>query len=141
MSGRLAPCFFLGLIQLLIGRWLRAKHDPCGDNLRAIVSPTYILEVPEGDKLDDVPHGRLAGLRAQPPVVAVQELHGAEVGSAHADDYDGHGEAGGVDDGVARLVHVRDHAVGDDEQHKVLLQRVGLLKLHCVTFQLAGSLK
>ena len=80
-----------------------------------------MLELPEGHKLDDVPHGRLARGRAQQAVVPVQELHGAEVGPAHADDDDGHGEAGGVNDGAARLVHVRDHAVGDDEQHKVLL--------------------
>ena len=105
------------------------------------VLPAYALELTEGDELHDVPHGSLASGGAQHAVVPVQELHGAEVGSAHADDDDGHGEAGGVDDGAARLVHVRDHAVGDDEQHKVLLQRVGLLKLHCVTFQLAGSLK
>ena len=85
------------------------------------VLPAYALELTEGDELHDVPHGSLASGGAQHAVVPVQELHGAEVGSAHADDDDGHGEAGGVDDGAARLVHVRDHAVGDDEQHEVLL--------------------
>ena len=79
------------------------------------------LKHPERHKLDDVAEGDVAPWRAQDFVVAVQELHGAEVLLAHAHDDDGHGEAGGLDDGGDRLVHVRDHAVGDDEQHKVLL--------------------
>jgi len=81
----------------------------------------YVLELPEWNKLHDVPHGGLARSRAQNSIVAVQELHGAEVRPSYPDDDDGHGQLRGVDDGAARLVHVCDHSVGDDQQDKVLL--------------------
>ena len=87
--------------------------------------PTHLLEVSEGHELHDVSQGRFARGRAQVPVIAVQELHGAEVGPAHPHDDDGHGQARGVDDGGARLVQVRDNAVRDDQQDEVLLGTVG----------------
>lgn len=84
-------------------------------------TPTYIFKLPERDKLHDVAHGGLASHGTQASVVPIQELHGGEVGPTHADDDNGHGQAGGVDDGVPGLVHVCDDSVGDDEENKVLL--------------------
>lgn len=89
------------------------KHSPSAD--------THMFEVLEGDELDDVAQDRLALGRPQDPVVAVQDLHVGEVGVAHADDDDGHGEVGGVHDGLPRVGHVGDDAVGQDEQDEVLL--------------------
>jgi len=86
---------------------------------------TYVLELPVRHKLDDVSNGRLSDLRAQASIVPVQELHGTEVGPPDANDDDGHGQAGGVDDGAARLIHVCDHSVSDDQQNKVLLRGDG----------------
>lgn len=60
---------------------------------------------------------------AQHPAVPVQELHGSKVSVAHPDDDDGHGQLGSLHHGVARLVHVTDDPVRDDEEDEVLLQR------------------
>ena len=81
----------------------------------------YVLKLPEGNKLHDVPQGSHARSRAQNPIVSVQDLHGAEVRPSYPDDDDGHGQLRGVDDGAEGLVHVCDHPVSDDQQHKVLL--------------------
>ena len=91
----------------------------------ALLFLAYILELPEWYKLDDVPHGRLAGSRAQNSVIPIQELHSTEVRPPHPNNDDGHGQTRGVDDGLAGVVHVCDHAVSDDEQNKVLLQEDG----------------
>lgn len=82
---------------------------------------TYVFELPKWNKLDYVSHGSFSGQRAQTAIVAVQELHGGEVGSPDSYNDDGHWQARGVDDGVAGLVHVGDHPVSDDQQNKVLL--------------------
>ena len=81
-----------------------------------------MLEVAEGDKLDDVPEDRLSFRRSQDPVVAIQHLHVAEVGVPDPDDDDGHGEVGGLDDGLPRVGHVGDDAVRQDQQDEVLLR-------------------
>lgn len=99
----------------------KTKANQCYKTVCFFSTATYILELSVRHKLDDVSHGGLAGLRAQTSVVSVQELHGAEVGPAHPNNYDGHGQARGVDDGAACLIHVGDHSVSDDQQNKVLL--------------------
>lgn len=81
-----------------------------------------MFEVAEGDKLDDVPEDGLSFGRPKDPVVAVQHLHVAEVGVPDADDDDGHGEVGGLHDGLPRVGHVGDDAVRQDEQDEVLLE-------------------
>lgn len=81
-----------------------------------------MLEVAEGDELDDVPEDRLSFRRSQDPVVTVQHLHVAEVGVPDPDDDDGHGEVRGLDDGLPRVGHVGDDAVRQDQQDEVLLR-------------------
>lgn len=81
-----------------------------------------MFEVLEGDKLHDVPEDRLPLGRTQDPVVAVQDLHVGEVSVAHAHDDDGHGQVGGVHDGLPRVGHVGDDAVRQDQQDEVFLQ-------------------
>lgn len=81
----------------------------------------YMLELPEGHKLHDVPHGGLACSRVKSPVVSIQELHGSEICPAYSDNDDRHGQTGGVDDGTACLIHVCDYSVSDDEENVVLL--------------------
>lgn len=83
---------------------------------------THVFEVLERDKLDDVAEDGLPLWRAQDPIVPVQDLHVREVGVSHADDDDGHGQVGGVHDGLARVCHVGDDAVGQDQQDEVLLR-------------------
>lgn len=80
-----------------------------------------MFEVSEGHELNDVSKDRLSLGRPQDPVVAIQHLHVAEVGIAHAHDDDRHGEVGGVDDGLPGVSHVCDDAVGQDQQDEVLL--------------------
>lgn len=75
--------------------------------------------MPELDELHDVPGGGLAAVLEQ-PVVRVERLHGGEVLVAHADDDDAHGVDGRVDDGPLGVLHVRDDAVSDDQQHEIL---------------------
>lgn len=71
--------------------------------------------------MNDVSCHRLSCQGLEDAVVAVQELHGLEVGLAHTDDDDGHGQLGAVDDGLPCLVQVGDLTVRDDQEHKVLL--------------------
>lgn len=82
-----------------------------------------VLELSERHELDDVSDGRLARRGAQTAPVTVEKLHGTEVGTAHPDDDDGHGQLGGINQSLSGLVEVRDHTVGDDEEHKILLPR------------------
>jgi len=78
-------------------------------------------KIPERDELNDVPDRRFPVVRrGQTNLVAVELLHGLEVGIADPDDDDGQGEVGGRHDGGFRLPDVRDDAVRDDEEHKVL---------------------
>lgn len=88
-------------------------------------APTHVTEIPEGDELHNIADGLLAGVGPQHAGISIQELHGGEVGVANADDDDGHGQLGRLDDGVAGLVHVADDAVCDDEESEVLLQGRG----------------
>lgn len=81
------------------------------------------FEVSEWHELHDVPEDRFALGRAQDSVVPVQNLHVCEVGVAHSHDDDGEGLVGGSDDGLARVRHVRHHAVGEDEQDVVPLEQ------------------
>lgn len=81
------------------------------------------FEVSEWHELHDVPEDRFALWRAQDSVVPVQNLHVCEVGVAHPHDDDGEGLVGGSDDGLARVRHVRHHAVGEDEQDVVPLEQ------------------
>lgn len=96
-----------------MGVWSTAT----GSEVRA-----HILELPEWYELHNVPHGCLARSRAQNSIISIQELHGSEVGPAHPDNDDGHGQTGGIDDGTAGLVHVCDDSIGDYEENKVILR-------------------
>lgn len=80
------------------------------------------LEFSEGHKLDNISRGNFTGGRMQQPVIAVKELHCTEVGPTHAHYDDRHGKTRGCNDRGTCLIHVCDHAICDDEQHKVLLQ-------------------
>lgn len=80
------------------------------------------LKISEGHKLDDVSGGDVPPGRGQQFVITVKELHLAEVRPSHTHDNDRHGQTRGLHDSSACLVHVCDHTVCDDEQHKVLLQ-------------------
>ena len=80
------------------------------------------LEISEGHKLDDVPRSDIPSGRSQQFIVTVEELHGTEVRRTHTHNDDGHRQTGGFYNSGARLVHVCDHAICDDEQHKVLLR-------------------
>lgn len=82
---------------------------------------THVFEVAKGDELDDVPEDGLSFGRSQDSIVSVQHLHVAEVGVPDPDDDDGHREVGGLDDGLPRVGHVGDDAVGQDQQDEVLL--------------------
>lgn len=83
---------------------------------------THMFEVAEGDKLDDVPEDGFSFGRSQDPIVAVQHLHVAEVGVPDPDDDDGHGQVGGLDNGLPGVGHVGDDAVRQDQQDEVLLE-------------------
>lgn len=80
-----------------------------------------MLEVTERDKLDDVPQDGLSFGRPQDPVITIQHLHVTEVGVSDPDDDDGHGEVGGLNDGLPGVSHVSDDAVRQDQQDEVLL--------------------
>lgn len=81
-----------------------------------------MFEVLEGDKLDNVPEDWFPFGRAQDAVVAIQDLHVRKVSVAHAHDDHGHGQVGGVHDGLPRVSHVGDDAVRQDQQDEVFLQ-------------------
>lgn len=92
---------------------------------RRAEGPTHVLEVTEGDELDDVTQHGLTPGGAQDAVVTVQDLHVGEVGVAHPHNDDGHGQVGGADNGLPRVRHVCHHAVRQDQQDEVLLGTKG----------------
>lgn len=87
------------------------------------------FEVSEWHELHNVPEDRFALWRAQDAVVPVQNLHVCEVGVAHSHDDDGEGLVGGSDNGLARVRHVCHHAVSEDEQDVVPLEKER--RCHC----------
>lgn len=80
-----------------------------------------MFEVPEGNKLDDVSENSFSSGWTQDPSASVQHLHVTEVSIPDTDDDDGHGETGGLDDGLSRVGHVSNDAVSQDEEDEVLL--------------------
>lgn len=96
---------------------------PLTDQLESQKVLSYIFKLPEWYELHNVSHCSLASHGAQAPIVPIQELHGSEICIPDSDDDDGHGQTGGVDNGVTSLVHVRDDSISDDEENKVLLWR------------------
>lgn len=72
---------------------------------------THMFEVSERDELDNVTEDRFSFGRSQDPVVSVQHLHITEICVPNPNNYDGHGEVGGLDDGLSRVSHVGDNTV------------------------------
>lgn len=72
-----------------------------------------ILELSEKHEVHDISIGDLTHKGAQGSAVTVQELHGPEVGTAHSEYDDEHGQLG-IDDGLSGLVQVCDHTLSDD---------------------------
>lgn len=82
---------------------------------------TYILELPEGHKLDNVTHYGLALGGAQDAIIPIQDLHVGEVCIAHTHDDDGHGQVGGPDNGLPCVSHIGHDTICQDQQDEVLL--------------------
>lgn len=118
----------------LLFAYLMSKHSPienvhqrlCAADVShwasGAVEETDRFEVSEWYELHDVPEDRFALWWAQDSVVPIQNLHVCEVGVAHTHDDDGEGLVGGSDNGLARVRHVSDHAIGEDEQDVVPLE-------------------
>ena len=90
------------------------------------------LELVVGDELHDVRlRALVASAGVEHLVVAVQPVHRAEVGGAHAHDHDREGQHGGRNYLLYGLVHVADLPVRQDEQNVVLLRLLAhLLRLN-----------
>ena len=82
-----------------------------------------MIELAEWHKRDDVPQDRLSFRRAKDSIISVQSLHISKVSVSHANDDDGHGQVGGVNDGLSSVRHVRNHTVRQDQEDEVLLQK------------------
>lgn len=111
-------------------------HELCQS--RGRVWASAYLEISERHELDDVSGGNVTSGWSQQFVIAVQKLHCAEVSRAHPHDDDGHGQARGLHNSGACKIHVSDHAVGDDEQHVVLLQ-ARAKKIHFPNVRYSGA--
>ena len=73
------------------------------------------------DKLYNVPFCWSAISSLQDPIVPVQEVHVTEVCIPYPHNDEGHGQTGGIDNGVPGLVHVRDDSISQQEQNIVSL--------------------
>ena len=81
-----------------------------------------ILEVIEWHKLHDIcSHVLTVGLRVEGFLIAIKDLHRAEISIADAHDNDGDWESGASHDLIDGLLHVVDNTVGEDEQDVILL--------------------
>lgn len=80
-----------------------------------------MFEVPEGHKLDDVSKNRFSSRWIQDPFTTVQHLHVTEISIANANNNDGHGEVGGLNDGLPCVGHVSNDTICQDEEDEVLL--------------------
>lgn len=75
---------------------------------------TPLVEIPKRDKLHDISDGPVSSVAKQ-LVVGVKRVHGIEVSIADSDDNDAHRKVRSGNDGVHRVRHIRNNAVGDDE--------------------------
>lgn len=75
---------------------------------------THMFEVAEWHKLHNVPKDGFSFRRAEDSIITVQHLHVAEIRTANADDDDGHGQVGGVNDGLSCICHVCDYSIRQD---------------------------
>ena len=93
------------------------EHSSC----QRLLAPPPVprQELRQLHKLDDVPLGLLTLVR-QPLAVPVKDVHRAEVLVANSDNDHRHWQAGRIDEGFLGLVEVRDDAVGEDEEDKVV---------------------
>ena len=80
--------------------------------------PTHHCLV-EPDKLHDIALARLTIAVAQTTTVAIELLHGVEVGITNTNDNDGAGQLSQLVDLIDRLIHVVDGAVGQNEQNGI----------------------
>jgi len=77
-----------------------------------------VLEVVEGDELDDVRVHVLAHVaRVEGFFVAVELLHVGEIGVADANYDDGHGKLASTDDLINCFGHVIDNSIGNQKKH------------------------
>lgn len=83
---------------------------------------SYIFEISEGDKLDNVSGNSFSHGGPEHAVVSIQKLHGLKIGRPHPHDNDGQGQPRCSDDGVSGLIEICDLPVGEDEEDEVLLQ-------------------
>ena len=83
---------------------------------------TYIFELPERDKLDNVSGDRLPHRRPQHAIVSIQQLHGLEVRWPHPNDDDWQRQPRRPNNSVPGLIEVCDLTVSEDEEDVVLLQ-------------------
>lgn len=93
--------------------------DLCQDTLSQCLLGS-ILELSERHEMHDISIGDITCKGVQGPTIAIQELHGPEVGAAHFDYDDGRGKLGGTDYNLSGLVRVCDNALSDDQKHKIL---------------------
>ena len=97
-----------------------------------------VLEIVVGHELNDIGgHVLTERLRVECLLIAVELLHGAEIGIADANDDDGEGKLRSFDDLVNRLVHVIDDTVGDDDQDVELLSGLALQVRHDMVVDLS----
>lgn len=82
-----------------------------------------MLKVTEGHELDNVSEDGFSFGRAQNAVIAIQHLHITEVCVAYSHNDNGHGEVGGVYDGLPRVRHVCYNSICQDQQNEILLVR------------------
>ena len=95
-----------------------------------------MFEVIEWHELDNIrSHILVIRLRVQCLIITVQLLHSTEVSIADAHNNDSHWQLGPSDDLINRLVHVIDHAIGNDHQNvELLVVLVHLLRLDMAAY-------
>ena len=101
---------------------MTARGHPDGKQKWPHLPLPYLFELSEGHKLDDVTSDWLTAGGPQHPVVPVQLIHGREVRAAHAHDDEGHGQVGGLHDGLLRVAHIAQHTIRQKQQNEVRLE-------------------
>lgn len=89
--------------------------------MKQISKITYILELPEWHKLDNVSDSWFSWRGPKNSIVTIKKLHGIEVCSPNTNNDDGHGQFWSINYGSSGLIKVCYHTIRYDQKYKVLL--------------------
>jgi len=89
--------------------------------IKHTINITYILELPEWHKLDNVSDSWFSWWGSKNSIVTIKKLHSIKVCSSNTNNDNGHGQFRGINYGSSSLIKVCYYTIRYDQKYKVLL--------------------